>query len=64
LILAQVVLAQKDYEAVIRKQFKTYQGATLQEKMYVHTDKSTYVAGEIIWLKAYNTDATQHKLLN
>lgn len=31
-----------------------------QEKIYLHLDKSTYTAGETIWLKAYLTDATFH----
>ncbi|HUQ97709.1 MAG TPA: hypothetical protein VM010_08585 [Chitinophagaceae bacterium] len=29
----------------------------MHETMYAHTDKATYVAGEIIWFKLYNLDA-------
>ncbi|HEY1112080.1 MAG TPA: hypothetical protein VGE66_00905 [Chitinophagaceae bacterium] len=36
----------------------------LQEKVYVHTDKSTYMAGEILWLKVYNVDALLHRPLD
>ncbi|MCW3087006.1 MAG: hypothetical protein JWQ78_392 [Sediminibacterium sp.] len=30
---------------------------SFQEKLFVHTDKAFYVAGEIIWFKVYATDA-------
>lgn len=33
-----------------------------QEKVFVDTDKSTYVTGETIWFKAYCVDATSHQL--
>jgi hypothetical protein len=32
-----------------------------REKIYVHTDKSFYVPGEIIWFKAYVVDGRFHK---
>ncbi|MCL2502309.1 MAG: TonB-dependent receptor plug domain-containing protein [Bacteroidales bacterium] len=32
-----------------------------QEKIYVHTDKPYYVAGEKIWFRAYVADATTHE---
>ena len=31
-----------------------------QEKVYLHTDKSYYFAGDTIWLKAYLTNAITH----
>lgn len=31
-----------------------------QEKVYVQTDKSTYIAGEQIWFRAYLVDARSH----
>ncbi|MDR0726381.1 MAG: TonB-dependent receptor plug domain-containing protein [Prevotellaceae bacterium] len=31
-----------------------------QEKIHIHTDKSTYVAGEKIWYRAYIVDALLH----
>lgn len=33
----------------------------LQEKLYVHTDKDFYTAGEIIWFKVYAMDALSNK---
>lgn len=32
----------------------------IQEKVYLHTDKSHYMAGEHIWFRAYRTDASTH----
>ncbi len=32
----------------------------IQEKVYLHTDKSHYIAGEHVWLRAYRTDASTH----
>lgn len=37
-----------------------YGSAHLQEKIFVHTDKSFYTTGEIIWFKLYVTDAQYH----
>lgn len=31
-----------------------------QEKIYVHTDKPTYIAGDTIWLRAHLVDAATH----
>ena len=32
-----------------------------QEKLYLHTDRNEYVAGEKIWIKAYIVNATTHR---
>ena len=45
----------------LRTNFNNYAEKWAQEKMYVHTNKSFYVAGEIIWLKIYDVDANFHK---
>jgi len=36
--------------------FRRYQSASVQEKLFVHVDKTFYLAGEIIWFKAYDVD--------
>ena len=36
----------------------------LQEKIFVHTDKDFYVAGEILWFKLYNVSADSLKPLD
>ncbi len=34
--------------------------AQIEEKVYVHTDKEFYLAGEIMWFKLYAVDAASH----
>ena len=31
-----------------------------QEKLFVHTDKNAYLAGEVLWLKLYNLQSATH----
>lgn len=53
---------QTDIAAHLASQLTQYSQQHFQEKIFVHTDKSFYVCGEIIWFKLYNTDAYQNKL--
>lgn len=48
----------------LKNSFNLYQQTNVQEKVFVHTDKTTYLPGEIIWFKVYATDATFHRLFN
>ncbi|MDN3581476.1 hypothetical protein [Mucilaginibacter flavus] len=48
----------------VKKSFNQYQQQTVREKVFVHTDKSTYLPGEIIWFKIYAVDASFHRLFN
>ncbi|RYZ97272.1 MAG: hypothetical protein EOP47_22080, partial [Sphingobacteriaceae bacterium] len=41
--------------------FEKYTQTTLHEKLFVHTDKNTYLAGELVWFKIYNVNAATHK---
>lgn len=41
-----------------------YRSQHLQEKIFVHTDKDFYLAGEICWFKLYDVDATLHRPLD
>jgi hypothetical protein len=43
--------------------FETYSNKALQEKLFLHTDKDFYVAGEILWFKIYYVDGASHKPL-
>src|SRR6476469_6814454 len=36
----------------------------VQEKLFVHTDREFYLAGDIAWFKLYLTDASFHRLLD
>ena len=48
----------------LQNSFAAYQNTVLHEKIYVHTNKSFYIAGEILWFKIYNTDGSTNKLLD
>ena len=49
-------------EPVVQK-FQAFNKKTLQEKIYLHTDKNFYVAGELLWFKAYYVDGWFHEPL-
>lgn len=55
--------AQEQPELVLEQKFSNYQSHTLQEKLFIHTDKTFYLAGETIWFKVYGVDASWHKPL-
>jgi hypothetical protein len=42
--------------------FTRYQRQYIQEKLFVHVAKSLYLAGEVIWFKAYDVDARLNRL--
>jgi len=48
----------------VQKSFNLYKQSALQEKVFVHTDKTTYLPGEIMWLKIFCVDGNDHKPLN
>ncbi|MDR0559153.1 MAG: TonB-dependent receptor plug domain-containing protein [Prevotellaceae bacterium] len=58
LLFAAGVKAQSIHplEEKLGKQLKSFP----QEKIYLHTDKSTYVSGEKVWYRAYLVDAILH----
>ncbi|MES2371249.1 MAG: hypothetical protein V4557_01635 [Bacteroidota bacterium] len=58
-----MVRAQNNMD-LLRRSFDEYRVKHIQEKIFVHTDKSFYLAGEIIWFKVYATDAHENKPLD
>jgi len=48
----------------VQNSFNLYKQSALQEKIFVHTDKSVYLAGEIVWFKVYCVDGNDHKPLH
>jgi len=48
----------------VQNSFNLYKQNALVEKIYVHTDKSVYLPGEILWFKVYCVDGNDHKPLN
>ncbi|NCU05242.1 MAG: hypothetical protein GXC73_14780 [Chitinophagaceae bacterium] len=61
-----VVFATADIKAQVEvkepfvQQFADYTSSVLQEKMFMHSDKNIYLAGEICWFKLYTVDASSH----
>lgn len=48
----------------ITKRFVDYSEQNLQEKIYVHTDRELYLAGEILWFKLYNVNTASNKSID
>ena len=44
--------------------FEHYRSIALQEKLFVHTDRSLYIAGETLWFKVYCVDGAFHRPLD
>jgi hypothetical protein len=44
--------------------FSHYQSQTPQEKLFVHIDRSFYLAGETIWFSLYEIDARSNRLVS
>ncbi len=55
--------AQNDFSG-IQTRFTQYREKALQEKIYVHTDKEFYLAGEICWFKLYYVEGSLHTPLD
>lgn len=55
--------AQNNAFASVKERFAKHRQETLQEKIYVHTDKEFYLAGETVWFKLYYVDACFHQPL-
>ncbi len=64
LLLRGTVLSQNDTANQLVRKFQQYQIHNFQEKLYIHTDKTFYLAGEQIRMKVYLTDGFYHKLCN
>jgi hypothetical protein len=48
----------------VRTKFDSYRNECLQEKIYLHLDRTLFLTGEILWFKAYAVDGTLHKPLS
>jgi len=50
--------------AAIPAKFKTYSDKAIQEKLFIHSDKELYVAGDILWFKIYYVEGTKLEPMN
>lgn len=48
----------------VQQQFEKFNQHSVQEKIYLHTDKKFYLAGEIVWFKIYHVDGFTHQPLD
>ncbi|MGN6297989.1 MAG: hypothetical protein ACTHM7_14475 [Ginsengibacter sp.] len=58
------VMAQSQSLQEMVKALNVYSSHHLREKVYVHTDKSYYLCGEILWFKAYVENAINNHPLS
>jgi hypothetical protein len=60
LCLANYAISQNNELADVLKKFNTHSRDNLHEKIYIHTDKETYLSNEIMWIKAYSVSEMLH----
>ncbi|MDR1121712.1 MAG: carboxypeptidase-like regulatory domain-containing protein [Dysgonamonadaceae bacterium] len=58
--LAQIPKTQSPKINLLEKRMQEQLNAFPQEKIHLHTDKSSYVSGEKIWYRAFVIDASRH----
>ena len=66
IVCPQIILSSafcQDNLSSITASFSQHHQSVIKEKLFVHTDKSFYVTGEIAWFKVYSVDASMHKPL-
>jgi len=63
LMIAATARAQEKFSATLAEKIKDYSRKNSTEKLFVHTDREFYLAGEILWFKIYEVDGSQHKPL-
>ncbi len=57
----QTALAQQNNLDTLTKKINQHRKQNLQEKIYVHVDRPSYLTGETMWFKIYLTDGSLHK---
>ena len=60
LMLSLCSPAQEALPSTLKNDLDRYSAQRLQEKLYLHTDKEFYLAGELCWFKLYAVDAASH----
>ncbi|MDQ6478573.1 hypothetical protein [Dyadobacter sp. LHD-138] len=50
--------------AGIVQKFQLYSQQAVQEKLYLHLDRSFYLVGETLWFKAYNLHGGTHRFID
>ena len=60
LCLTNFAIGQNNELADVLKKFNTHSRDNLHEKIFLHTDKETYLSNEVIWVKAYSINEMLH----
>jgi hypothetical protein len=50
----------QENDVLLKEKFTAYTQKAIQEKVFVHTDKDLYLAGEVAWFKLYVVDGSSH----
>jgi hypothetical protein len=60
-VVSLSAISQNNVLAVLESKLEDYRQTFPFEKLYVHTDKNFYIAGEIVWFKIYNCTDSLNK---
>jgi hypothetical protein len=60
-LVCLVAFSQEITDASLTEKFRSYSRKAVQEKLFLHTDKEFYVAGEIVWFKIYYVNGVTHE---
>lgn len=60
LCLTNFAFSQNNELADVLAKFNTYSRDNLHEKVFIHTDKETYLSNEILWVKIYSINEMLH----
>ena len=63
ILTGHVSYCQDNNTAGIEQSFREYQQQNIAEKVFLHTDRTFYLAGESIWFSVYVLDAFAHQPL-
>lgn len=58
---SKTVSCQESKLSVVKEKFDQFRSSVLVEKIFVHIDRSCYLAGETLWFKLYCVDGSFHK---
>ena len=64
LVASVMCYAQRETLNGLVEKLQNHQQATLQEKIFVHLDRTFYVGGETMWFKIYVMDGYFHQALH
>ncbi len=64
MLIAPGLFAQSFPEDSITKKFDNWRKNAMQEKIYLRTDRGSYLTGELMWFKVYCVDGYNNRPLD